>query len=215
MPSSWSWNSWASTPSMRPGGIFSAVVLEQRPGYLVLQVSGKKAAQSFKHEGGGHRWQRIPPTERKGRVHTSTITVAVLPVPVESEIRLDDKDLVWTTCRGSGAGGQHKNVTDSAVRVQHKPSGLVVCCEGERSQHQNRQAALGVLRARLKEREGHRKAGARNASRRAQLGSGMRGDKRRSVRLQADQVKDHVLGRKMKARAYLRGGLEVLYEGVK
>jgi peptide chain release factor 1 len=171
----------------------------------VLCVSGRGAAALFAGEPGGHRWQRTPPNEKRGRVHTSTITVAVLAAParVDLVIRLDDVDI--ETMRGSGAGGQHRNKTDSAVRARHRPTGIEVRCESERSQHQNRDLALRVLAARVAARDRTVAADARAADRRRQVGSGMRGDKRRTVRTQDDQVTDHVDGRTWRFKAYARG----------
>lgn len=147
----------------------------------------------------------MPPTERRGRVHTSTITVAVLPEPAEIDVRLDERDLEETTMRGSGPGGQHRNKTDSAVRLLHRPTGLVVRCESERDQSQNRRVARAVLRARLWDLEHTRTRGARDADRRAQVGTGMRGDKRRTIRTQDDQVTDNVSGRTWRFKDYERG----------
>ena len=178
---------------------------------VVLIVSGKGVEHAFRNEAGGHRWQRIPPTERKGRVHTSTVTVAILPVPEEHECVLDDRDLEWKTCRGSGAGGQHRNVTDSAVIVTHKPSKLTVRCESERSQHQNKATALALLRARLGGKATEAAQTSRNDHRREQVGSGMRGDKRRTVAVQRDQVHDHITDKRVPVKQYLRGELELLW----
>ena len=150
----------------------------------------------------------MPPPEKRGRVHTSTVTVAVLPEPPETVVRLDERDLEESTMRGSGAGGQHRNKTDSAVRLVHRPSGIVVRVESERDQSQNRRTARAVLRARLWELEQSRATGARAADRRAQVGSGMRGDKRRTIRTQDDQVNDHVTGRTWRYKAYVRGDWE-------
>jgi peptide chain release factor 1 len=171
----------------------------------VFHVDGRGAYETFKDEPGGHRWQRVPPNEKRGRVHTSTVTVAVLPEPTEAEVRLRESDLEWTACRGSGAGGQHRNKTNSAVQITHRPTGLMVRCEGERSQHQNRRTAIALIRARLWEAEQARRAGARADDRRAQVGSGMRGDKRRTIRTQDDQVNDHVTGRSWRYKQYVRG----------
>ena len=179
--------------------------MTDRPGLLIFKVTGKNAAKAFANESGGHRWQRIPPTEKRGRVQTSTITVAVLPIPTEAEVRLPAKDLKWSTCRGSGAGGQARNKLETAVQLTHLPSGIAVRCESEKSQHSNRQTALEMLRARLLAAEQEKASGARAASRRAQLGSGMRGDKRRTIRARDGVVTDHVLGRKWKLKDYLRG----------
>jgi peptide chain release factor 1 len=103
----------------------------------------------FAHESGGHRWQRVPPTEKRGRVHTSTVTVVVLEEPTSSELTIDPRDLEEKFTRGSGAGGQHRNKTDSAVQLRHKPTGVAVRAENGRSQAANRETALRLLRARL------------------------------------------------------------------
>jgi peptide chain release factor 1 len=204
-PSFWWSSKPASTSASLGGGRFESESVEERPGFCVLRFSGKGAAETFRDEAGGHRWQRVPPTERRGRVHTSTITVAVLPEPAALEIQLDERDLEETMMRGSGAGGQHRNKTDSAVRLLHRPTGLVVRCEAERDQSQNRRVARAVLRARLWELEQARATGARDAARRVQIGSGMRGDKRRTVRTQDDQVVDTITGRSWRFKDYERG----------
>lgn len=203
-PSNWCWSSSLSTPAEPFGGDFSYEVIEQRPGLLVFRAEGAAAAL-FADEAGGHRWQRIPPTEKRGRVHTSTVTVAVLPEPTETQVRLEERDLSWATCRGSGAGGQHRNMTDSAVIVTHLPSGLSVRCESERSQHANKRTALSLLRSRLWQRQLEKDADARANDRRQQVGSGMRGDKRRTIRAQDEQVTDHVTGQRWRLKDYLRG----------
>lgn len=163
-------------------------------------------------EAGGHRWQRVPPTEKRGRVHTSTVTVACLREPSEAEVHLDPGDLDIKTTRGSGAGGQHRNTTDSAVVVTHKPSGLSVRVESERSQHQNKATALALLRARLLEAKQNRLANQVNGKRKNQVGSGMRGDKRRTIALQRGQVTDHQSGKSIRAKDYLRGQVEDLWK---
>jgi len=147
----------------------------------------------------------VPPNAKHGRVHTSTITVAVLPEPTAAELRLAPGDLRWVTCRGSGPGGQHRNKTESCVMLTHQPTGLTVRCESERSQHQNRETALALLRARLHAAEVERGSAARSADRRRQVGSGMRGDKRRTIRCQEGVVVDHLTGRTWALRAYQRG----------
>lgn len=194
-----------STASWEPGGVFSYELLTERHGLIVFKVSGKGAAATFANEAGGHRWQRIPPTEKKGRRQTSTITVAVLPVPKASALVISAKDLEWKMSRGSGAGGQHRNVTDSAVQLTHKPSKISVRCESERSQHFNRITAMEMLQARLLAARDAKAVGGRAATRRAQLGSGMRADKRRTIRVQDQSVTDHVLGETWNLKDYLRG----------
>lgn len=172
---------------------------------IVLKVSGKTAGQVFKDEAGGHRWQRIPPTEKRGRVHTSTVTVAVMHEPEPQHFKLDERDLEWSTCRGSGAGGQHRNVTDSAVQVKHKPSGLMVRCESERSQTQNRATALALLRTRLSGQAEEAQKANVAADRKAQVGAGQRADKRRTIRQQDNQVNDHLTGRHWRYDDYIKG----------
>lgn len=168
-------------------------------------MSGKGAGELFANESGGHRWQRVPPNEKRGRVHTSTITVAVLPEPREHEVVIKPDDIEVTFMRGSGAGGQHRNVTDSACRIKHLATGLEVRCESERSQHSNRETAMAILRARIQDAQNASTNGERAADRRRQLGSGMRGDKRRTIRVQDDQVNDHVTGRTWSFKRYSRG----------
>jgi peptide chain release factor 1 len=194
-----------STASWGLGGDFDLELVEQRSGLSILRVSGKGAVETFKDEPGGHRWQRIPPNEKRGRVHTSTVTVAILPEPPDTKVELREDDLDETFMRGSGAGGQHRNKTDSAVRLLHKPTGLVVRCEAERDRSQNRRVARLVLRARLWELEQTKASGARANDRRQQVGSGMRGDKRRTIRAQDGQVTDHLTGKTWRYKDYIRG----------
>lgn len=152
----------------------------------------------------------MPPNEKRGRVQTSTVTVAVLDEPEEAALQLDERDVEWQACRGSGAGGQHRNVTDSAVQMTHRPTGIRVRVETERSQHQNRAYALQLLRARVYEAMQGAKVRARDEERRHQVGSGMRGDKVRTIREQDGQVTDHRTGRKVRLKDYLRGNWDDL-----
>jgi len=183
----------------------TAEILDDRDSVVSLRVTGVGSDDLFKDEGGGHRWQRVPPNERHGRVHTSTITVAVLDERASVGVVVKETDLQWKAIRGSGAGGQAKNKTSNCVQMTHKPTGLMVRCESERSQDQNYASAFRILATKLGimwEAEALQKQG---QTRRQQLGSGMRGDKRRTVRVQDDQVKDHVTGRKWTYKDYLRG----------
>lgn len=188
-------------------------MLDERAGYLCFTAAGKSVRRWFAGESGGHRWQRVPPTERKGRVHSSTVTVVVLePAPAES-VEIRPEDLEEDFCRGSGKGGQHRNKTSTAVHLRHLPSGLHVRVDGGRSQSINRQTALELLRARLAagRREAERQG--RCAARKAQAGSGMRGDKIRTVQVHGDVVVDHRRGTRMSYRRYVRGHLEELDPG--
>ena len=194
-----------STCASARGGLFDVDIVEERPGFTSLVIFGRGAAALFAGEPGGHRWQRVPETEKRGRVQTSTITVAVLEEPrhVDQAIRPEDVDIA--TMRGSGAGGQHRNKTDSAVRARHRPTGIEVRCESERSQHRNRELAMQVLAARVADLARSAAQGDRAADRRRQVGSGQRADKRRTVRVQAGQVTDHVDGRSWQFKRYERG----------
>lgn len=172
---------------------------------MSLRVVGPRARVVFGDEAGGHRWQRRPDNDKHGRTHTSTVTVAVLPEPDGTAVVLRDSDLEWVTKRGTGPGGQHRNMTESAVVVKHKPTGLMAQSQSERSQHRNKESALAVLRARVWERQRTAAHGDLAATRRAQVGSGQRGDKRRTIRVQDGQVHDHVTGRKWRLDKYLSG----------
>ena len=179
--------------------------MEERSGFASLIIGGCGAAALFAGEPGGHRWQRVPETERRGRVHTSTVTVAVLSEPAHGDVVLREDDVDIETMRGSGAGGQHRNKTDSAVRARHRPTGIEVRCESERSQHRNRELAMRVLAARVADAARSIAQGDRAEDRRRQVGSGMRGDKRRTIRVQDGQVTDHVDGRTWRFKSYARG----------
>jgi peptide chain release factor 1 len=190
---------------MRCGTVFDLELVDERPGIAILQVTGKNASKLFANESGGHRWQRVPPNEKKGRVHTSTVTVAVLRVPTDRDMTIADKDLRWTFCRSGGSGGQHVNKTESAVQLLHIPTGLMVRCESERSQTQNKVTAKMLMLARLAEAQDAEVSKATAASRKAQVGVGARGDKRRTIRTQDGIVTDHLLDQKWPLKSYLRG----------
>lgn len=194
-----------STRILRSGGVFSLEVLSDRSGILVFRALGPQVKEVFADEPGGHKWQRYPKNDKRGRVHTSTVTVAVMPETTKTDIQIDEKDLTWSTCRGSGKGGQHRNKTETAVILWHKPSGIQIRSESERSQYQNKQTALKMLEMKLSEREQMRASGAEAASRKTQVGLGQRGDKRRTVRVQDGQVNDHVTGKSWRLKDYLRG----------
>lgn len=153
----------------------------------------------------------MPPNEKRGRVHTSTITVAVLEEPTEAQVRLDPRDVDIRTCRGSGAGGQHRNRTESAVQVTHTPTGIQVRCEGERSQHQNKDEALRLLRAKILERERSKASSVRAQDRRDQVGTGMRGDKVITCAVQRDSVVHHRTGKSTTYQRYRKGFVEDLW----
>ena len=178
-------------------------------------VKGKGAYSRFKFEAGPHRVQRVPKTESQGRVHTSMATVAVLPEAEAVEVEILDNDLDIETMRATGPGGQSVNTTDSAVRITHRPSGIVVSCRDEKSQLQNKIKAMRVLRARLYQRQSTEQAGERASVRRSQVGSGERSEKIRTYNYKDNRVTDHRVGLTVHSLPnVLDGDLEVLHDAL-
>ncbi|MEP7301898.1 MAG: peptide chain release factor 1 [Caldimonas sp.] len=176
---------------------------------VVFRIDGDAVYAQLKFESGGHRVQRVPVTETQGRIHTSACTVAVLPEPDETEeLTLDPNELRIDTFRASGAGGQHVNKTDSAIRITHLPTGIVAECQDDRSQHRNKARALAVLTARLREKERSERAAKEAATRKSLVGSGDRSDRIRTYNFAQGRVTDHRIGLTLyKLQAILDGDL--------
>lgn len=184
-------------------------ILEENTNHISIWISGNNTIKIFGEESGNHKWVRIPPTERKGRVHTSSITVAILEVNDYKEVEIRPDEIRIETTRGSGAGGQHKNVTDSCVIITHFATGIKVVRDG-RKQHKNKEEALAELKKRVNAfyRTGHVEEEVEE--RRDQIGNGDRGDKRRTYRVKDAMVTDHITNKSASLKDILKGKIELL-----
>jgi peptide chain release factor 1 len=190
------------------GGVFSLALLKDSPGILNFKATGDGAKAFFENEVGGHRWQRVPPNEKRGRVHTSTITVAAFSAEMQqkqAKVEIKEEDLDWKTCRGSGAGGQNRNKRETSVTVTHIPTGIVIRSETQRTQGENKRIALQLLKEKLGDVFNSSQQQALSSLRKEQVGSGMRGDKRRTIQCQNDIVVDHISNKQWDLKDYLKG----------
>ena len=180
---------------------------------VVLLIAGDKVYSRLKHESGVHRVQRVPETEAQGRIHTSAVTVAVLPEAEEVDVVINPEDLRIDVFRSSGCGGQHVNVTDSAVRITHFPTGLVVTCQDEKSQHKNKAKAMKVLRSRMLDMELSEQQAKISEERKSMVGSGDRSEKIRTYNFPQSRVTDHRIGLTLhRLDAVLQGNLDLILD---
>lgn len=183
---------------------------------LVAEINGLGAYDALKQESGVHRVQRVPSTERQGRIHTSTASIAVLPIVEAKVVDVKEGDLEFTFSRAGGPGGQNVNKVETAVRILHKPTGIIVSCREERSQHANREKAMEVLRAKLFEAQKEQAVGSVSELRKEQIGSGDRSEKVRTYNFPQDRITDHRIGKKWgNIEKILEGNFEVIAKAFK
>jgi peptide chain release factor 1 len=180
---------------------------------FVAKIAGDKVYSELMHESGVHRVQRVPKTEKAGRVHTSTATVAILPEVEAKEVSINNNDLEVTFCRAGGPGGQNVNKVESAVRILHKPTGIVVSSRVERAQHANREAAMSILRAKLFEMQQQKEASAVGSNRKEQVGTADRSEKIRTYNFPDDRITDHRISKKWhNIEKIMEGNMEPIVE---
>ena len=199
---------------------FTVIDSNQNPagGYKIFisRIEGQNVYDILKQESGVHRIQRIPKTEKAGRIHTSTATVAILPEVEAKKIQINSDDLEITFSRAGGPGGQNVNKVETAVRILHKPTGIVISSRAERSQHANREAALSILRAKLYEIQQQAEAQKLGANRKEQIGAADRSEKIRTYNFPDDRITDHRIGKKWRnIESILEGNLEPIIEAFK
>ncbi len=183
---------------------------------LIAEVDGDNAYEDLKQESGVHRVQRIPKTEKAGRVHTSTATVAILPVVAPKEVEIKESDLEVTFSRAGGPGGQNVNKVETAVRISHRPTGIVVASRSERFQHANRERAMEILRAKLYEAQKEKEFGELSANRKAQIGTADRSEKIRTYNFSQDRITDHRIGKSWgKIDRIMDGDLDLIVRAFK
>jgi peptide chain release factor 1 len=191
--------------------------VSERGGFkeVIFLISGNDVYKQLKFESGVHRVQRVPVTEANGRIHTSTVTVAVLPEAEEVDVQIDPQDLEITVTRASGPGGQGVNTTDSAVQILHKPTGLIVSCADERSQLKNKARAMTVLRSRLLKRREEEERARYAATRRSQIGSGDRSERIRTYNFPQNRLTDHRIGLTLYSLPQvMEGNIEAIITGL-
>jgi len=177
----------------------------------MLSVTGKKSFEIFSKEVGSHRWQRTPPTEKRDRVQTSTITVAVLTEQPNVDVKINPSDVERWTSKGTGPGGQHRNKVETSVFLKHIPTGIVVKCENGRSQSQNEEEAWNLLKIKLQNLAIEKSQSEHSQKRNAQIGSGERSDKRRTYREKDDLVVDHITGKSARLKDIFKGKINLLH----
>jgi peptide chain release factor 1 len=197
---------------MRIGSAFDISLKKLSDGFISFEVNGNKAYEKFRHEAGAIRWQRIPPTESKGRYHTSTITVVVLKNNTFPNITIQEKDLEWQYCRGRGKGGQNRNKRDTAVWLKHKSSGIQIRSEEERTQGMNKANALCRLKEKLELSQRNLSFSKDTKERREQAGEGNRSIYSRTIKERDNVVINHITGKKITFKKYKKGNLRQLIE---
>ena len=201
----WYKTNWECIWKPQVGVLFDAILIAVGSGYASVRITGENAKKIFEKESGAHQWHRCPPTENRGRTHTSVVKVAVLDIQPLNVINVNNNDIELSTTRGSGPGGQAKNKLETCIILKHKPTGIIVRCEAERSQYQNKILAYEILESKLRKMHEKKLQDSIDRERKDKMGCGHRAEKIRTYMVKHNLCVDHITGKKTALKEWLKG----------